>query len=113
MWLDSTFPPRDSPHTIEIAEALEAGIPIAVWPRWCGDMPPGPNGTGPADFAVREELSRRMADRPITDLPMIVLEMRQHYASTGQAWAGLTLLWDDPWRWPEDPDFSLEVPEAM
>ena len=113
VWLGLTFPPRDSPHTIDIAEALEAGIPIAVWPRWCEDMPPGRNGTGPADFVIREELSRRMADKPITDLPEIVLKMRQQYASAGHAWAGLTLLWDDPWRWPEDPEFSLEVPEAI
>jgi vWA-MoxR associated protein C-terminal domain/Effector-associated domain 2 len=115
--LGLTFPPRDSPHTIDIAEALEAGTPIAVWPRWCGDMPPGPNGTWPGDFAIQEELSRRLADRPIIELPEIVLEMRQQLASGGQPWAGLTLLWDDPWRWPEDPDFNLDVPglagEAM
>lgn len=110
--LGLTFPPRNSPHTIEIAEALEAGTPVAVWPRCCSDMASGPNGAGPANVAFQEELSRRMADRPITDLPMIVLEMRQQLASTGPTWAGLTLLWDDPWRWPPDPHFSLGVPES-
>ena len=78
--LGLTFPPRDSPHSLEIAEALDAGTPVVVWPRWCEDMGARQQRVA-ARFSFREEICRRIADRPITDLPAIVMEIRQELYS--------------------------------
>ncbi|MGH3273915.1 MAG: hypothetical protein ACRDNZ_06260 [Streptosporangiaceae bacterium] len=111
--LGLTFPARNSPHYFDLTEMLDAGTPIAVWPHWCKDMPIDPGNGTPIGLAFKEELHRRLHGRPITDLPKIVMEMRRDYSGPAQEWAGLTLLWDDPWRWPEPEDFNLRVPEPM
>jgi hypothetical protein len=110
--LGLTFPPRDSPHRLEIAEALDAGTPVVVWPRWCEDMG-GRQRSEAASFAFRDEVCRRLADRPMTDLPAIALEIRQEFYRADPSWAGLAVLWDDPWRWPEPSDFSLDAPGLL
>jgi hypothetical protein len=110
--LGLTFPPRDSPHRLEIAEALDAGTPVVVWPRWCEDMG-GRQRSEAASFAFRDEVCRRLADRPMTDLPAIALEIRQESYRADPSWAGLAVLWDDPWRWPEPSDFSLDAPGLL
>jgi hypothetical protein len=66
-----------------------------------------------ASFAFRDEVCRRLADRPMTDLPAIALEIRQEFYRADPSWAGLAVLWDDPWRWPEPSDFSLDAPGLL
>lgn len=110
--LGLTFPPRDSPHPVDFAEALDAGTPVAIWPRWCEHTRAWTAGDTPARFAFREELSRRLAGRQLTELPRIVLEMRSEQPGAEQPRAGLTLLWDEPGRWPEPPDFNLDAPAS-
>ena len=111
--LGLTFPALDSPHEFDLTEALDAGTPIAIWPYRCKDMTPTPENEAPINLAFHEELCRRLEGRPITDLPRIVMEMRRDYSGAARPWAGLTLLWDDPWRWPEPGDFNLKVPAPL
>ncbi len=111
--LGLTFPARDSPHNFDLTEILDTGTPIVVWPHWCKDMPSPPENGTPLNFAFYEELRRRLTGRPITDLPRIVMDMRRDHPGAARPWAGLTLLWDDPWRWPEPEDFNLKVPSAL
>lgn len=111
--LGLTFPARDSPHDFDLTQVLDAGTPIVIWPHWCKDMTPPPENATPINFAFHEELPRRLEGRPITDLPRIVMEMRREYSGAARPWTGLTLLWDDPWRWPEPEDFNLQVPAPL
>jgi hypothetical protein len=97
--LGMTFPPPPGTQRLELAEALDAGTPIAVWPRGrCAH----PVQAGPADACAgpqfREVLSKELAGKPLTELPRLVKEARIKRARAGAP--GLALLWDDADRYP-------------
>lgn len=106
-----TFPPVPGIPGFRFDEVLNAGPPIAIWPRrrcehgeaaWRQEDGPC---TG---FRFMEDLSSRLAGLQLKDLPQLVLELRTEAADeSGQC---LTLLWDDPGRSPRPPGRSLDVP---
>jgi hypothetical protein len=106
-----TFHPNDGSHPFDLAEALNAGTPIVVWPRRCD------HSKYPADKPVtgtfRDELVKRLRDHSLTDLRGIAREMRIDHGRSGVPGAGLTLLWDDPTLRPEPEDFSLGLPGPL
>jgi hypothetical protein len=88
-----------SPPTA-ITAGLVAGVPVMLW---CRD----------GRFAARFEadIPRQMYARPLTDLPALVLRLRQEASRHGDPehlGRHLSLLWDDPERIP--PDNPLEAP---
>jgi hypothetical protein len=107
-----TFPPWDGAHTFELAEALDAGMPIAVWPHACqhsGSPKAERPETAAANF--KEMLSQQLAGHPLTELPKIVRRLRMtHQLAPGQ---GMTLLWDDPTRLPDPDNYNLAAPKPQ
>lgn len=106
-----TFHPNEGTHPFDLAEALDAGAPIVVWPRRC-DHSKNP-ADKPAAGTFRDELVRRLRDHALTDLRGIAREMRIDHGQSGVPGAGLTLLWDDPTLRPEPEDFSLGLPGPL
>jgi hypothetical protein len=106
--LGLTFRPGDGSHVFDLAEALDAGMPIAIWPHRCehsqAPAQPASPYTGPE---FQGKLTERLASRGLAELPRIVFELRKE--AGGHPGTGMTLLWDDPTRRPE-PDYSLEAP---
>ena len=102
-----TFPPEPEAGRLELDEALDAGVPVAVWPRGrCAHpIPASPTDTC-AGAEFRKNLSREMAGRPPRDIPRLVKEARQALA-VGES--GLALLWDDADRIP--PYMLLDAPQ--
>jgi vWA-MoxR associated protein C-terminal domain/Effector-associated domain 2 len=109
--LGVTFRPGDGAHPFDLAEALDAGVPIAVWPRRC--VHSRAPDQAPAEGTFRDEVARRLGGHRLTDLRQIARTMRIDNASSGIPGAGLTLLLDDPTRRPEPDDFSLSVPGPL
>jgi hypothetical protein len=102
-----TFPPEPQAGRLELHDALDAGIPVAVWPRGnCAHPIPA----SPADPCIgvefKKKLCREMAGKPLRDVPELVLAARRSGA-LGES--GLALLWDDADRTP--PYMLFDVPQ--
>lgn len=99
--LGLTFPPPPSARRLELMEALNAGTPIAVWPRGrCAHpVPAGSDGPCPG-VAFMESLCQELAGRAVTELPALVQKLRLKRAAAGDSRPGLALLWDNPDRLP-------------
>jgi hypothetical protein len=99
--LGLTFPPPPSARRLELMEALNAGTPIAVWPRGrCAHPVPASTGGPCQGVAFMESLSQELAGRAVTELPALVQELRRKRAAAGDSRPGLALLWDNPDRLP-------------
>ena len=101
-----TFPPEPYEGRLELYDALDAGIPVAVWPRGrCAHSVPA----NPADPCIgvefQKNLCREMAGKPLRDIPGLVREARQSGALGA---SGLALLWDDADRRP--PNMLFDAP---
>jgi len=102
-----TFPPEPEAGRIELDEALDAGVPVAVWPRdRCAHPVPASSTDTCAGAVFRKNLSREMAGRPLRDIPRLVRQARQARAVGA---SGLALLWDDADRIP--PHVLLDAPQ--
>ena len=107
--LGLTFPPKPGGHRFELAAMLDAGTPVAVWPRRCEHAGGEAIGTGLGE-RFKESLCQRLGGRRLEDLPRLVLELRMQQTRADDPGSGVTLLWDDPTRCPEPDDFSLDAP---
>lgn len=107
--LGLTFRPDDTVHGFELAEALDAGVPIVIWPRRCehSDGHRSVRDVG-ASEDFKRKLCERLAGHRLTDLPRIVYEMRK--SDSGFA---MTLLWDNYALRPELDNYSLDVPGPL
>lgn len=75
---------------------LDSGVSILLWPRW---------ELGQAEQAA---LKRDVARQKIGHLPEWLRQSRlQHWEKTQKTAGPLSLLWDDPQRWPADPPTQL------
>jgi hypothetical protein len=109
--LGLTFQPGDGSHTFDLEGALNAGMPIIIWPRRC-DHAATPIAAGTAD-GFRDTLSQRLKIHRLRDLPSVVLEMRLDEARSGTQGWGVALFWYDPTRTPEPPNYRMAVPVAL
>lgn len=105
--LGLTFQP-DGTHVFELEEALDAGVPVAVWPHNCADPSGATMHIGGRAF--RTMLMRNLTDHQVKDLPDIVLQLRRHNASMQRPSVGMTLLWDDPTHIPAPSGFHFDMP---
>jgi len=114
--LGLTFPPVGEFSESELAEALDAGTPIAIWPRArCehrSHAPPLGVGESCAGVRFKDQFCERLGARRLAELPRFVLELRQTAGGQDDSIGHVTLLWDDPNRRPE-ADFVLHVPPLM
>jgi len=110
--LGLTFPP--GVPRIELEEALKAGLPAAVWPRTrCPHPVPATGDEDCLGAAFRDSVLRRLGDREVSELPLVVQELRMERAANGGAGPGVALLWDNAGRYPPTGhDFPLDVPYA-
>ncbi|MFE2887017.1 hypothetical protein [Streptomyces sp. NPDC059272] len=82
----------------ELGECLRVGVPIVAWDRREG-----------RDEKFRRELADLLAQNGGSDLPEVVKSLRirakDQHSESSSALIGrhLALLWDDPYRLPEDP----------
>ncbi|MGC5567228.1 effector-associated domain 2-containing protein [Streptomyces sp. FR-108] len=90
----------------ELGECLRVGVPVVVWDRREGHDP-----------VFRRDLADLLARRGATDLPDAVRELRilarddDPERASSLIGRHLALLWDDPYRLPEDPR-GTATPEA-
>jgi hypothetical protein len=106
-----TFPPVPGVRGFRFNEVLNAGLPIAVWPRRrCEHTEAArPRDGGPCTgLLFKDDLCDRLADLDLQDLPQLVLGLRTEVADNAD-WS-LALLWDDPGRCPRPTGRSLDVP---
>jgi hypothetical protein len=94
----------EQPRRGQLAAALDAGIPVMVWPRSkCADDSHGE--CGGAFFA--EEVMRHVSAALPDELPKLVRRLRAQARSepVGSPHCGqhLILFWDDPARFPDPP----------
>jgi hypothetical protein len=94
----------EQPSRGHLAAALDAGIPIMVWPRSrCTDG----SHTGCAGGSFAAELLHHVLANAPDELPNIVRRLRaEARAQAGDALHSghrLTLFWDDPARFPDPP----------
>jgi hypothetical protein len=110
--LGLTFPPPPGARRFELAEALNAGTPIAVWPRGrCAHPVPASAADVCQGVAFMDNLRRELAGRGLADLPALVRKLRRDLAAHGESRSGLALLWDDPDRLPIPGDSHLDAPQ--
>jgi hypothetical protein len=111
--LGLTFTPERAESSFDLDEALDAGTPVIIWQR-----EPCEDGNGATACATgtchgmrfKADLSQRLAQRRITDLPELVLDMRRDSPSTPDSLQGFTLLWDHPYRLVKPKDYRLDAP---
>ncbi|MFJ8938670.1 hypothetical protein ACIRL0_23590 [Streptomyces sp. NPDC102365] len=90
----------------ELGECLRVGVPVVIWDRREGHDP-----------VFRRDLADLLARRGATDLPDAVRELRilarddDPESASSLIGRHLALLWDDPYRLPEDPR-GTATPEA-
>jgi len=78
-----TFPPVPGVHGFRFNEVLNAGLPIAVWPRRrCEHTEAArPRNGGPCTgLLFKDDLCDRLADLDLQDLPQLVLDLRTEVA---------------------------------
>jgi len=93
-----TFPPEPQAGRLELHDALDAGIPVAVWPRGrCAHPIPASPSDPCIGVEFKKNLCRDMAGKPLRDIPELVREARRSGALGA---SGLALLWDDADRTP-------------
>lgn len=104
-----TFPPPPSARRLELAEALNAGIPVVVWPhRQCTHPVPASAADVCHGNSFMNSVSQELAGRRLSELPNLIRQLRRAHAAAGDL--GIALLWDDPNRRPI-PDVShFDVP---
>jgi vWA-MoxR associated protein C-terminal domain len=109
--LGLTFPPLPGGQHVDLAEVLDTGAAIMVWPRRHCVHPTGlPEGAGRCSGDLfKQEICRRLAGRPLSDLPQIVWEMRKEQRPGGRSEAAL--LWDNPAHWPGASEFHFDWPQ--
>lgn len=92
------------PKRSQLASALNAGIPVIVWPR---SACPDPVHSECAGEHLGQELVALVADTHPDELPRLVRKLRAQARSRTdrQPHCGrrLTLFWDDPARLPDPP----------
>lgn len=96
-------PPSQLNRRTPLAELLEAGIPIALWPRQ------GAAGT-PTEDSIHQALHTLLHGGALESLPVRVQRARS-LAGEGEIPRHLTLLWDDYDRIP--PQYSALEEEAF
>lgn len=114
--LGLTFPPLPGAQGFEMAEVLNAGTPIAIWPRQpCQHAKTADAGSPDMCRGARfkEELCRRLDGQRLSDLPKLVLELRQEKPGLEEPEWSLVLLWDDPTRRPEPDNFTFDAPPSL
>ncbi|BCL80989.1 toll/interleukin-1 receptor domain-containing protein [Ktedonobacteria bacterium brp13] len=89
-----------------LTAVLEAGVPIALWPREQTDYPE----------ALHEWLTQLVLQHPLSQLPALVKQQRHEAIASGnkQQHQGhhLTRLWDDPNRLPQSRQLAAPSPSA-
>jgi vWA-MoxR associated protein C-terminal domain len=110
--LGLTFPPHPGARRFELVEALNAGTPIAVWPRGrCAHPVPASAADACQGVTFMEGLRQELAGRGLADLPGLVRKLRRERAAHGESSPGLALLWDNPDRLPVPGDSRLDAPQ--
>lgn len=109
-----TFPPRPRGQHVDLAEALDAGTAIMLWPRrHCvhsgGAAAERENCC--AGLVFKQEISRRLTGGRLADLPKVVWEMRKEQRPGDGS--GVVLLWDNPEHWPGVREFRLDSPHPL
>jgi vWA-MoxR associated protein C-terminal domain len=93
-----TFPPELEAGRLELHDVLDAGVPVAVWPRGrCTHPIPARPADPCAGTEFKKNLCREMAGKPLRNMPELVREARR---SGAVGVSGLALLWDDADRTP-------------
>jgi len=114
--LGLTFPPHPvTEGRYELSEALIAGTPVVVWPRTrCQHSNSDGARTRCPGLGFQQRLAQELSGQRLTELPLIVRQLRQSRAANGQTDAGLALLWDDADRRPPTAeDFQLDAPQYL
>jgi vWA-MoxR associated protein C-terminal domain len=111
--LGLTFPPLPGGQHIDLAEALDSGTAIVVWPRrpCIHAMGVQSGGEGCNGNFFRQDISHRLAGRRLADLPRIIWEMRKEQLPLNGL--GAVLLWDNPAHWPGVSEFHLDWPHPV
>jgi hypothetical protein len=111
--LGMTFPPLPDGQHVDLAEVLDTGAAIMIWPRRnCVHPANALDGSGGCSGDLfKEEICRRLAGHRLADLPRIVWDMRkeQHPSSKSET----ALLWDDPAHWPGVSEFHFGWPHDL
>jgi hypothetical protein len=109
-----TFPPRPRGQHVDLAEALDAGTAIMLWPRQRCEHSAGAvagKGNGCVGVFFQQEISRRLNGRRLADLPKVVWEIRKEQWPGDES--GVVLLWDNPEHWPGVKEFRLDSPYPL
>lgn len=109
-----TFPPRPRGQHVDLAEALDAGTAIMLWPRQRCEHSGGAaagQGNSCAGLFFKQEISRRLDGHRLADLPKVVWEMRKEQRPGDGS--GVALLWDNPEHWPGVREFRLDSPHPL
>jgi hypothetical protein len=111
--LGLTFPPLPGGQHVDLAEVLDTGAAIMVWPRRHCVHPTGlSDGPGRCSGDLfKQEICRRLAGRRLSELPRIVWEMRKEQRPDERSEAAL--LWDDPAHLPGVSEFHFGWPHDL
>jgi hypothetical protein len=106
-----TFPPDGEAHHFQVDELLDAGIPVALWPHACDHgSPPGAAQASKTYAEFRDKLTKLLAQKPMSELPHIVHELRRSIPGMSEPDGGVALLWDDPDRVVQPSKYRLAAP---
>jgi hypothetical protein len=112
--LGLTFPPPPQGQRTDLVDVLDAGTPIALWPRSRCDHSGATPAAGTGDCLgtrFKADVCARIAGRKLADLPSLVWQMRRETrAGDGP---GLVLLWDDPAHFPGVSQHRLASPDRL
>lgn len=87
----------------DVADALNAGAALAIWPRsGCHDGCPlrPPSGGDCRGPAVRDALRTALGTRPLQEIPEIMFELRRRETAVNGTFRNIAVLFDDPRRSP-------------
>lgn len=100
--LGITFQPRLNGRSSHLPTALNRGIPVAIWRREeCDGHGPAARPGQCVGARFRTELTDRLANEDIHELPKYVYEQRKAALYSDGFWRDVVLLWDDPDRIPD------------
>jgi hypothetical protein len=106
-----TFPPDCGPHHLPVHELLDSGMPVALWPHACDHAPGAEDSQASKSYAeFRDKLTTMTAERPMSDLPHIVHDLRRTVPELTRTGHGVALLWDDPARAVVPEQYRLAAP---